>query len=220
MLLTSSELKLFPLSPCFQKAKTLSCKQTVRRFHTLLNCQQQQLLLSYYSLSNVLPIVSMGKPKTSSVDGTPWRLTIWTVSVQQISRLYVKEDFKSWFRLGQACQTCSPQGDLHGFMHEKASRTLSFTKKQRPHPEATKLDPLSTPRMQWQRALLNPHWKIIRLTVGNGDQALTLVFRRTKQPEWGSPVPPKVPPKVPPNSTQQQCIWVPILPPGPYSLDE
>lgn len=116
MLLTSSELKLFPLSPCFQKAKTLSCKQTVRRFHMLLNCQQQQqqLLLSDYSLSNVLPIVSMGKPKTSSVDGTPWRLTIWTVSVQQISRFYGKEDFKSWFRLRQACQTCSRRGTFMG----------------------------------------------------------------------------------------------------------
>lgn len=98
MLLTSSELKLFPLSPCFQKAKTLSCKQTVRGFHMLLNCQQQQLLLSYYSFSNVLPIVSMGKPKTSSVDGTPWRLTIWTVSVQQISRLYAKDVDLGWDR--------------------------------------------------------------------------------------------------------------------------
>lgn len=61
----------------------------------------------------VLPIVSMGKPKTSSVirsvEGSPWRLTIRTVPVQQISRLSAKGDLKSCFRWGQAGQTSSAQ---------------------------------------------------------------------------------------------------------------
>lgn len=57
-----------------------------------------------------VPIVSMGNPKSSSVissvDGRPWRLTIRTVPVQQISRPPAERCLTRRFMIGQAAQTC------------------------------------------------------------------------------------------------------------------
>lgn len=128
-LITSSEWKLFPLRPCFQKANTLSCRQTVR------TCQVTQLWVVISSLALVmwffwvffLPRVSMGKPKTisavSSFDGSPWRVTILTVSVNEASQSRTKKTL--WVRAGWRCVARVVDDGVTGFWKGLCLRKLA-----------------------------------------------------------------------------------------------
>lgn len=90
-LITSFEWKLFPFRPCFQKASTLSCKQTVRTCHVTQRSAGTSSVIHCFSLCLSLPRVSMGKSKAisaaSSFDGSPLRFTILTVSVNEHRKL-------------------------------------------------------------------------------------------------------------------------------------